>query len=69
MLFPVDFQLAVAQEPDRAAFQGAGSRTFDVDAVFGKPAAVAGAAKLLLALFPTRDAAQVRAGGAEGIEP
>ena len=64
----VDFQLAVAEQAV-AAFQGAGSGSFDVDAVFGKSAAVAGAAKLLLALFPARDATQVRAGGAQGVKP
>src|SRR5206468_1610125 len=60
--------LAVVAAADGVALQGPRRRAFKVDAADLEAAAVAGALELLVALEPVGRAAQVRAGGAQGVE-
>src|SRR5918911_1293450 len=63
-----DDDLPVLADADAPAPQRPGRRPLEVDAADVEAAAVAGALELLLALQPVRGAAQVRAGGAQGVD-
>src|SRR5437762_686233 len=56
----IDFDLAVAGDGNRVAFQRPRGGAFEIDAVLIKPAAVARAFEFLLSFQPVRRAAEVR---------
>src|SRR5438132_11266240 len=64
----VDDDLAVVADADGPALQRARRRPLEVDAGDVEAGAVARALELLLALQPVGRAAEVRAGGAQGVQ-
>src|SRR5262249_50198195 len=64
----VDDDLAIVPDSQRPGFQRARGRPLEVDAADVEAAAVAGALELLSAFEPVGGAAEVGAGGTEGVD-
>src|SRR4051794_13159138 len=65
----IDDELPVIADEDGPALEGARGGAFKVDAGNVEARAVVGALEFLLAVEPVGGAAEVGAGGAEGVDP